>query len=345
MPSSNGSAAAQADVYAANQALISRHEAAEQMANTVDPHSTLSFTLLTDVASSPATVVVAFVTTAELSAVKGEGAVLPPLRRLSHPPPLPAAAAADLLNRKGGALTLYSTSGHPHVLLVSVGVVGTDDEEAYREAVWTATTELKAKRVQHAAVLLPSTNTARLVDVVARISILSNHSFRKYLTQGQQHWVSSLALLYDGSDAAEAELQATLRVASAVSEGTVFAREVACDRADCITPSYLQKISEMVAASHGLNITVIDDEELRKQGLYLLASVGQGSRDGEKARLIVLEYRGDPDSERYIALCGKGIASVASTQVYPLTSAHTHHLTATPSSLPSVSTPAVSILR
>ena len=295
-----------AATYESNQRLLTRHEALEHTASAIDPHSTLSFTLSTDLASSPATVVVAFVTAAELSAVKGEGATLPPLQRLPHPPPLPAAAAADLLHKKGGTLTLYSTSGHPHVLLVNVGTAGTDDEEAYRVAVWTAVTELKASKVQYAALLLPSTHTVRMLDVAVRISVLSLHSFNKYRLQEPPHRVSSLALVYDSAAASEAELQSTLRVASAVSEGTAFAREVACDRADCITPSYLQRIAEMVAASHGLGITVLDAEELQRQGLYLLASVGQGARDGEKARLIVLEYRGDPSSERVIALCGKG---------------------------------------
>ena len=306
MPSSSALAGAQAGGFEGYQALVVRHETAERLAKTVDPHS-LPIALVTNISDSPASFVVCFVISADLSAVKTEGAVFAPLHLLPSPPPLPVAAAAELLQRKDGTLTLYSTTGGLHVLLVSVGAASTEDLEAYRTATWRAVTELHAKRAENAAFLIPpSGNTAALVDAIARIAILSNHSFSKYLTQQQTHPLQSLALLHDGREQS-ALLQRALSVACTVAEGTVFAREVACDRADTFTPSYMQSIAAMVAESHGLKMTVLSAEQLKAQGLYLLASVGQGSKEGEEARLVVLEYKGDPSSDRTIALCGKGV--------------------------------------
>ena len=226
-------------------------------------------------------------------------------------PAFPVAAMDDLLKRPGGCHSLYvepSAAGAvQQVLLVSLGEVGgvvTDDN--YRDATYTAIVELKAKKVEHAAILLPSEHVVQRLDIIARIAVLSNHYFCKYLTKGQIHTVTAITLL-NTSLLPQATLQQVVHVASTVTEGTVFARELACDRADTITPSYMEHICQLVAATSNLKMTVVGQDELRQQGLYLLASVGQGAREGEKARLIVLEYKGDESNEQVIALCGKGI--------------------------------------
>ena len=60
-----------------------------------------------------------------------------------------------------------------------------------------------------------------------------------------------------------------------------------------------------VATDYGLNIEVIKGEKLEEENLPLLKAVGRASV--YKPRLVNLSYRGDPDSDEWIALVGKGI--------------------------------------
>ena len=304
--------------------LMTRHVLAEQMAQTVDPHFTLAFSLLS---SSEATVsalsgsdsptaLVVFATTEELTAAaadSGSAAIFAPLQPLAHlfpsPPQLPPLAAEELLRVAGSTHTVYcdrkAGGVFEQLLVVPLGPERRVTDDSHRNATWSAITRLKEKGVSHAALLVPPTRVHRSLDVITRIAVLSSHRFSKYLTQPPQ--LSSLLLLHS-SLLPTPELLPIVRTASTIAEGTVFAREIACDRADTWTPSYLQRVAEMVAATSSLHIVVVDEQQLREQGLFLLASVGQGSREGERARLICLEYRGDPaHSDRKVALCGKGI--------------------------------------
>lgn len=48
--------------------------------------------------------------------------------------------------------------------------------------------------------------------------------------------------------------------------------------------------------------------QLRMRGLNMLASVGQAAKTSDSLpRLVVVEYRGRPDSEECVALVGKGV--------------------------------------
>ena len=299
--------------YAHNTALLSHNALAERMAQSTDPHPTLALRLAPDLRTT-APVLVVFVTRADLASPTAP--LFPPLLPVAHlfpvAPPFPVAAMEDLLRRPGGCHSLYVSPSEAgavqQVLLVSLGEAGgapTDDN--FRDATYAAVVELKAKRVDHAAILLPSEHVAQRLDVITRIAVLSNHYFAKYLTKGQVHAVKSVTLL-NPSLLPPSTLQPVVDVASTVAEGTVFARELACDRADTVTPSYMQRVCQLVADTSSLKMTVVDQDELRQQGLYLLASVGQGAREGERARLVVLEYRGDEQhADSVIAVWGKGI--------------------------------------
>ena len=305
-------------IYKHNTALMSGNALAEQMAQQTDPHPTLAFTLSPNL-QTDAPVLVAFVTRADLAspaAAAATTALFAPLLAVSHlfpvVPAFPVAAVEDLLKRPGGCHTLYvspSAAGAvQQVLLVSLGETGgvvTDDN--YRDATYTAVMELKAKKVEHAAILLPSEHVVQRLDIITRIAVLSNHYFSKYLSREQVHRVKAITLL-NTSLLPLTTVQQVVHVASTVTEGTVFARELSCDRADTVTPSYMEHICRLVATTSKLKMTVVGQDELRQQGLYLLASVGQGAREGEKARLIVLQYTGDEsNADSVIALCGKGI--------------------------------------
>jgi leucyl aminopeptidase len=90
-----------------------------------------------------------------------------------------------------------------------------------------------------------------------------------------------------------------------VGESVNYARRLALEPANQMTPRILAKRAEEVAKEAGLSFDALDEERMRELGMGALLSVSQGS--SQPARLIVLTHEGDPNSRERLALIGKGI--------------------------------------
>ena len=245
-------------------------------------------------------------------------------------PLLPAAAVSttpttwqDFTGRSKQTLFLYpsSASSVPRILLVGLG--GAKDVAAgtIRSAVHAMMAALKAKKITRAAVAVPvdaspSLSVRALLDTVTRIAVLSNHTFSRYLTKKEadkHHVVEHLHLVLSAtpsvsSPTASSSYAEVVHRAQTIAEGVLLGRELANDRGDVITPSALETFTTTLARTHSLPLDVVKGERLTAEGLTLISAVGQGSKDGEQARILVLSYTGDPArAEDRIALVGKAI--------------------------------------
>jgi leucyl aminopeptidase len=101
------------------------------------------------------------------------------------------------------------------------------------------------------------------------------------------------------------------RVSTAVERGRIAAeaanwvRDLAnMPAADC-TPEALAQHGRDIASAFDMGVKIWNEAELRKGNFGGIIAVGQGS--ALESRLIELEYRGGPASQKPIALTGKGI--------------------------------------
>jgi len=67
----------------------------------------------------------------------------------------------------------------------------------------------------------------------------------------------------------------------------------------------MAKVAEELAKTHSLGLTIMNREQMEKEGMGALLGVAQGSRQPPK--LIVLSYKGDKTSSDTLGLVGKGI--------------------------------------
>lgn len=91
----------------------------------------------------------------------------------------------------------------------------------------------------------------------------------------------------------------------ALAEGTHITRDLGNLPGNICTPTYLGEQAQKLGKSHGLKVTVYDEERMRKLKMNTLLSVSAGS--AEEARLIVMEYNGGRKGAKPVALVGKGI--------------------------------------
>jgi leucyl aminopeptidase len=222
-------------------------------------------------------------------------------------------------------LVLYSFStegsSFARLLLVGLGKSKKVDIDTFRVATDTAMKLLISLKQKSAIISIPepsvfsdrlntSSFDVNVIDAISRTAILSNHIFDKYLSRTKVKSKSPLTQLYLLKDAAPASLQKQLQEvvvkASNVAMGTVLARELANDRADVVTPEYMEKIALDLSRTHQLKFNVLQQPELIEKGYHLINAVGQAAKS--PPRIVTLYYQGDPSNTgTEIALVGKGI--------------------------------------
>ncbi len=71
------------------------------------------------------------------------------------------------------------------------------------------------------------------------------------------------------------------------------------------TPAYLAEQARLLASEHGLEVEVLDREQMEKLGMQTLLAVAKGSQ--QPPQLIIVKYRGGKPADKPIVLVGKGV--------------------------------------
>jgi len=89
------------------------------------------------------------------------------------------------------------------------------------------------------------------------------------------------------------------------AEATAWARDMANEPANFMTPSDLAERARQVAQETGLEYEVFERKDMEEMGMGAFLGVAQGSQQPPK--LIVLRYRGAAPESKTLGLVGKGI--------------------------------------
>ncbi|HEX6937885.1 MAG TPA: leucyl aminopeptidase [Longimicrobiales bacterium] len=224
----------------------------------------------------------------------------------------------DFKGKRDEALVLYPRAGEigaERLLLVGLGKAGDATAESVRRALGTAVRQ--AERLGAAGLALPvdafdGVRERLSGEVVAQAAaegaVLAAWDYREFKTaapdEAPRTVVASLTLLArDGAE--RAAVEASARRGAIVARGENLARELASSPGNVTTPSRLAEVAERIAREHGMELTVLDREAMRREGMGALLAVAQGSE--EEPRFIVLEYRGGDGGDGPLVLVGKGV--------------------------------------
>jgi leucyl aminopeptidase len=116
--------------------------------------------------------------------------------------------------------------------------------------------------------------------------------------------LTAATILVDAEPGVEAAERA-VATARAIGAGYDVARRLAMMPGNVCTPSFLADTATEIGVRLGLRVAVLGRHELTELGMGSFLSVAQGTPQDPK--LIVLEYRGDVESAKPIALVGKGL--------------------------------------
>jgi len=142
-------------------------------------------------------------------------------------------------------------------------------------------------------------------QAIAEGSLLGLYSFRRHLTREPEHGEIEQFSVVDASEASLPALEQGCRKGKILAEAANLARDMVNEPANYMTPGDMAEMATRLAQTYGLEIDVLEKEQMQELGMGALLGVAQGSQQAPK--FIVLNYKGGTSKEPDVALLGKGI--------------------------------------
>ncbi|GDY30413.1 leucyl aminopeptidase [Gandjariella thermophila] len=153
--------------------------------------------------------------------------------------------------------------------------------------------------------------TERMATTLSRLDLaaavegtaLGAYTFTTYKSDPGSAPVARVELLTPDGGSAK-EHKATIKAATAIAEAVCAARDLVNTPPNDLYPASFAERAAELAGGAGVDVEVLDEKALRKQGFGGILGVGGGS--SRPPRLVRLRYKG-PKARAKVALVGKGI--------------------------------------
>ncbi|MDP3878753.1 MAG: leucyl aminopeptidase [Dehalococcoidales bacterium] len=136
-------------------------------------------------------------------------------------------------------------------------------------------------------------------------ALLGVYLFRRHITKASEHGEIEQLTIIDGDAGRLSALEEGSRQGKIMAEAANLARDMVNEPSNYLTPTDMATIASKLAESHGLEINILEREQMQAMGMGAILGVSQGSRQPPK--FIALRYRGSNSASTDIALIGKGI--------------------------------------
>jgi leucyl aminopeptidase len=220
-------------------------------------------------------------------------------------------SGGDFRGKKGQTALLYGPEDGPRrVLLVGLGKREELDGERLRAAAGRIAGRCRELRLRELAIWVPSDRLPDDlgVEVAARAIaeglVLGAWHFDELRTSFDDDApvdIEVAILLTPGGSARDVESGAG--VGAALARAQNYTRELVARPANIATPRYLAERAEQSGDELGLEVTVLEPDAIREEGMATLLAVAAGS--DEEPRFIILEHRAD--DRKPVVLVGKGV--------------------------------------
>jgi len=143
------------------------------------------------------------------------------------------------------------------------------------------------------------------VQAITEGALLGVYLFRKHISSKPQYGEIKEFLIVCRDESELLHLEQSLQKGKVLAEATNLARDMVNEPANQMTPSHMAEMAKRLAESYGLELNVLEREQMQELGMGALLGVAQGSQQPPK--FIVLNYKGDNSNGIEVALIGKGI--------------------------------------
>ncbi len=206
-------------------------------------------------------------------------------------------------NKKGEQYVDYQPESESTIYL-SLGDLDKLDAEDVRKAYHKLGKTLMQYKVKSINVDFSvfKENTKHLIQAAIEGLLQSEYAFDKYLSKKKV--IPTLEKVYVKNNL-EIDFEAVLKETLAIYKGITITRNLVNERAKHMYPEVLANSAKAILQQVGVKVTILDKAEIVALEMDALLSVAQGSQ--KDPRFIIMEYMGNADSSKKIALVGKGV--------------------------------------
>ena len=207
---------------------------------------------------------------------------------------------------------IHSLSKLPaaRVVIAGLGKQQELSQDKVRGAIAETCRLLRQKGVNSIATMAQGAGIAGITpegaaQAITEGALLGVYSFRRHITKEAEYGEIKQLLIVSSDESELPALEQGYHKGKVMAEATNLARDMVNEPANHMTPSQMAETARRLAETYGLELNVLEREQMQELGMGALLGVAQGSRQPPK--FIVLHYRGGDSSEIDVALVGKGI--------------------------------------
>lgn len=226
--------------------------------------------------------------------------------------------SGDFAGHKGDTLVIYPPNadcGIRRVLLVGAGKREDHTVERLRRAVGSAVRVAERMAIREMSISVGHVHhlSEHMGDYYAGLAaveaaMLATWDYRDLKTQSEDSapraTLDAVSILAHEDRELE-ELQRAVRHGTITARGANIARDLQQRPGNIATPTFVAGRAKEIAERLKLKVTVLDREQMKKEGMHALLAVAQGG--AEEPRFVAMEYRGGEKTAKPLVLVGKGV--------------------------------------
>ena len=169
---------------------------------------------------------------------------------------------------------------------------------------------LRKKEVADIAIVAPESGIDSIgpegsAQAITEGALLGLYTFRRHKTGDAEHGEIKRLLIIADDKAGLPIMEQGIGRGKLLADATNLARDMANEPANYMTPTHMADAAAGIAGKYGLEINILEREQMQELGMGALIGVAQGSKQPPK--FIVLTYHGLDSPEIEMALIGKAI--------------------------------------
>ncbi len=223
-------------------------------------------------------------------------------------------AAGEVKGKLNSISIIHSHGRLPatRVIVVGLGKQSEFGPDKVRQAAGAAIRAARKAGAKRVATIVHGAGVGGLEPAVAAQAVVEGtllglYRFKKYVTKPPENGDVEELTIAETDDDKIPVFRTAVQRGTILAEATNVARDLINEPANVTNPAYLATQAETVARQNGLELSVLDHEQMRDMGMNAILAVGQGSY--QRPRLIVLRYwgRGKEDKNPPLAIIGKAV--------------------------------------
>jgi len=218
----------------------------------------------------------------------------------------------EIKGKLGEVTIIHSLGNLPaaRVVIAGLGKQQALSQDKVRGVVAETCRFLRQKGVDSIATIAQGAGIAGIslgsaAQAVTEGALLGVYSFRRHITQEAEYGEIKELTIVEPDETKLPLLEQAYYKGRVLAEATNLARDMVNEPANYMTPSHMAEMAKRLAETYGLELNVLEQEQMQELGMGALLGVAQGSRQPPK--FITLHYRGGDSTEIDVALVGKGV--------------------------------------